>query len=177
MFNPALQVSGNWPWLIQRPGVKNSLFHLVTLCLTAWLPFSCSAHMGHTMSTEELKEPKAASLSFPLINTVVSCPSCSAMRVTILQCIQQNNIMSCVSLSYISAFQRLIPKCRCQIFSLADSLYVFDLNCSLFLHKRESDNHSHNRFKIMHYIAVPYKFTSHWHVFMPFYLHLVLAEW
>lgn len=170
MFNPALQVSGNWPWLIQRPRVKNSLFHLVTLCLTAWLPFSCSAHMGHTVSTEEFKEPKAASLSFPLINTMVSYPSCSSMHITILQCIQQNNIMNRVSLSYISAFQILITRYRCQIFSLADGLYVFDLTCSLSLHKWESDYHSHNRFKIMYYIAVPYKVTSHWHVFYAIFI-------
>ncbi len=114
MFNPALQVSSNWPWLIQRPRVKNSLFHLVTLCLTAWLP-SAVVHIWAILWVQKsLKEPKAASLSFPLINTMVSCPSCSAMRVTILQCIQQNNIMNCVPLA-----------------TLVNGLYVFDLNCSL----------------------------------------------
>jgi len=48
-------VSGNWPWLRQRPGLKNNLFHLVTQCLTAWLPFCCSAHMGHMWVQKSLK--------------------------------------------------------------------------------------------------------------------------
>jgi len=47
--------------------------------------------MGHTVSTEEFKEPRASSLSFPLINNMVNWPSCSAMHVTTTHSAKQHH--------------------------------------------------------------------------------------
>lgn len=80
--------------------------------------------MGHTVSTEEFKEPWAASLSFPLINNMVSWPSCSAMHVTTMHSAKQHHEPD-FPLATLRALR----------FSLADGLYVFHSNRLLRLHK------------------------------------------